>query len=43
MRNQFTNLLGEYVDRFLFESDIGFKWIDNSYKITALQSVFCLA
>ena len=29
MINQLTNFPCGYVDRFLFERDIGFKWIDN--------------
>ena len=38
--NQLTNLLCKSVDRFLFESNIGFKWVDNKYKVSALQTVF---
>ena len=39
MRN---NQLTKSVDRFLFESNIGFKWVDNRYKVSALQAVFCV-
>ena len=38
MKNKLTNLLCESVDKFLLEKDIGFKWIDNRYKVSALQA-----
>ena len=43
MRNQLINLLCESVDPFIFDSDIGFKWIDNRYTFSVLQAMFCIA